>query len=130
MLDQAVQDACCHGSVSIALFDHDWMYLKIHVVHSARHLQVLNKYTLTRTQSIVTSSSGLFGRLLTFWLRCAGLCSGVRQAYGPLLRVGLSFRCFPVAARGSVALLASILLPSALCAPACDRAATAARGGR
>ena len=51
------------------------------------------------------------------------MCSGVRQACGPLLRIGLSFRCFPLAT-GSPALLASNLA-----APARNLAATAARGG-
>ena len=55
---------------------------------------------------------------------------GCPQPMIPLLK-DLAFRFpRPLITWGSVALLASILLPSALCAPACDRAATAARGGR
>ena len=50
------------------------------------------------------------------------LCSGVRQTdSGPLLSVDLSLGCLTVAT-GDSALLASILRPSALCAPACDLA--------
>ena len=55
-------------------------------------------------------------------IRYARLCSSVRQTdSGPLLCVDLSLG-FLTVATGDSALLASILRPSALCAPACDLA--------